>query len=94
MHEIAHIFILDIPYHADKEYSYFVPSVIRDSVLPGVLVEVPFGKSNRRMTGVVVGLTDGEPDERTKPITRVLSDEVLLSEELLGLCRCEKRAKK
>ena len=87
MHEIAHIFILDIPYHADKEYSYFVPSVIRDSVLPGVLVEVPFGKSNRRMTGVVVELTDSEPDDRTKPITRVLSDEVLLTEELLGLCK-------
>ncbi len=87
MKEIARVFILDIPYHADKEYSYFIPSVIKASVMPGTLVEVPFGKSNRRMTGVVVGCDDGEPDDRMKPITRPLSEGSLLSEELIGLCR-------
>ncbi len=87
MTEIAEIFILDIPYHADKEYSYFIPVTLKESVVPGVIVEIPFGRSNRRMTGIVTALSGGEPDERMKPIISLLSDGPILSTEMLGLCR-------
>lgn len=87
MTEIAKVYILDIPYHADKEYSYFIPSALRESAIPGTIVEVPFGKSNRRMTGVISGYDENGTGENTKPITSVLSEEAILSHEMIGLCR-------
>lgn len=84
----ALVYVLDVPYYADKAYSYYVPEMLDESVVPGALVEVPFGIGNRRMTGVVYEcrFSDTE-DERMKPVFSVFGDEPLLSEEMLGLCR-------
>ncbi|MBO4932754.1 MAG: primosomal protein N' [Clostridia bacterium] len=84
----ALVYVMDVPYYADKAYSYYVPEMLDESVVPGALVEVPFGIGNRRMTGVVseCRFTDTE-DERMKPVVSVLGDGPLLSEEMLGLCR-------
>ncbi|MGN1346990.1 MAG: primosomal protein N' [Eubacteriales bacterium] len=84
----ARVYVLDVPYYADKAYSYYVPDLLEESVVPGALVEIPFGIGNRRMTGIVFecGYTDTE-EERMKPIFSVFGDEPLLSEEMLGLCR-------
>ena len=83
---IAQVYILDIPYHADKAYSYYIPATIADSVVRGCVVEVPFGRGNRRVSGIVTGITAGEPDERTKPVAVAVGDGALLDDELIGLC--------
>jgi len=86
MARIAHVYILDIPYHADKPYSYLIPAVLEDSVVPGSVVQIPFGKGNRRMTGVVTEIRTEEAGE-LKPITSTMGEGRILSEELIGLCR-------
>ena len=59
MAKTAGVYILDIPYHADKAYTYYVPATVEESVEPGSVVLVPFGKGNRRMTGVVTEVAEG-----------------------------------
>lgn len=88
MAETAVVYIIDVPYHADKPYEYYIPGEMRESVQPGVLVEVPFGGGNRKMTAVVRSLSDSseKPGIVLKPIQRVLSDCPVLSEEMLELC--------
>ena len=48
----AKVYILDIPYHADKAYSYYIPDAVASQICPGAIVEVPFGRGNRRMTRI------------------------------------------
>ena len=50
MASLAQVYILDIPYGADKPYTYYFHA----PVAPGDLVEVPFGKGNRVMTAFVL----------------------------------------
>jgi len=86
MAKIAGVYILDIPYHADKAYSYYIPSTIEETVEVGCVVDVPFGKGNRRTTGIVAEICEGETDARTKPIIGAAGDRAILTEELLRLC--------
>ena len=86
MGELASVYILDVPYHADKPYTYYIPPDMADHCLPGCLVEVPFGKGNRRMTAVVANLPDGQTKSTYKPIFTA-GTEPLLSREMLALCR-------
>lgn len=84
----ALIYVLDVPYYADKAYSYYVPDTLGEAVTAGVLVEVPFGGGNRHMTGIVFECRfDAPEDIPMKPVASVLGDGALLSEEMLGLCR-------
>jgi len=87
MASAAQIHIIDIPYPADRAYSYLVPTSMESSVEPGVIVEVPFGKSNRRMTGVVTAYPTELPGQDCKPVTQVFGDGPMLSPDLLELCR-------
>lgn len=83
----AKVYILDVPYHADIAYSYYIPDEIASQVCPGAVVEVPFGRGNRRMSGIVDEVNSGDVPMSTKPITSVISPYPLLDEEQIGLCR-------
>ncbi len=83
----AKVYILDIPYHADIAYSYYIPDLISEYVTEGVIVEVPFGRGNRRMSGIVDSVSSEDPPEGVKPIMSVISDAPVLSYEQLELCR-------
>ena len=70
-------------YHFDKLYSY-----VADESMPlarGCRVLVPFGKGNRCRQGIVMELSEEAPTAKLKPITEVLDEEPILSEELLKL---------
>jgi len=86
MAKTAGVYILDIPYHADKAYTYYVPATVEESVEPGSVVLVPFGKGNRRMTGVVTEVAEGKTDPKIKPIIQTVGEGRVLSPELLRLC--------
>ncbi|MBQ8642192.1 MAG: primosomal protein N' [Clostridia bacterium] len=86
MGELASVYILDVPYHADKPYTYYIPPDMADHCVPGCLVEVPFGKGNRRMTAVVADLPSGHTKPTYKPLF-TSGTEPLLSSEMLALCR-------
>ena len=86
MASLAEVYIIDIPYHADKPYTYYIPPTIGESVVKGGVVEVPFGRGNRRVTGIVTEIRSGEASETTKPVTAAVGDGALLDDELIGLC--------
>lgn len=92
------VHILDMPYKADKAYEYFLPVTLRERVEVGSFVTVPFGNGNRRQTGIVTELFDGEDAAHAKnsakdksiqrkPVLSVFPEECSLSREILDICR-------
>lgn len=87
MKETAGVYILEAPYHVDRIYHYYIPQNMRDTVIPGAIVEVPFGNGNRRMTAVVYEITDTADKDELKPIMSAASDfPPYLDAEALKLC--------
>lgn len=80
--------ILSLPVYVKNDYTYLVDKKIADKVKPGVFVTVPFGNTNKTVTGVVRDIS--ETDElsfEAKFIIGVYDEELSLSEDLLGLCK-------
>lgn len=80
--------IVDVPLmQTDQAYTYLVPEEFEEGIVPGIRVHVPFGKGNRLIQGIVVGLTEELP-ERTqdiKPIVEVLDYSPVLNQEQFWL---------
>lgn len=85
--EYAAVRILDAPYHADQVYDYYIPAKLSESVFPGSLVSVPFGRGNRQARAIVTEVRNNSACEKTKPILSVTREDPLLNEEMLGICR-------
>ena len=80
-------------YHLQDIYDYVIPENISGLVVPGVLVKVPFGKSE--VLGYVVSRLAGEMQvSKLKPISKIISPIALLSEELIAIIgdTCERYA--
>ncbi len=82
----AGVYLLDAPYHIDREYAYYLPLPFAGEVRVGGIVAVPFGSVNRRSYAVVTSLSPESDMEKVKPVLAVLPDRFSLSEEMLGLC--------
>lgn len=51
--------IVDITHEKlDKTFQYIIPAGIEEKIYAGVLVYIPFGKGNRKITGYVIEVTD------------------------------------
>ena len=93
LRQYAVVRILDIPYHVDKPFTYYLTPELVGAACVGSFVMVPFGFGNRRVMGIITDLQspgelpDGFPRDRCKPVSKLISDEFVLNEELLGLCR-------
>ena len=93
LRQYAVVRILDIPYHVDKPFTYYLTPQLAGTASVGCFVLVPFGVSNRRVMGIVTDLQSPEelpkdfPVDRCKPVARIVSSEFVLNDELLGLCR-------
>lgn len=85
-HEYASVYILDNPYSIDGTYDYFIPAEMRDTLVRGAFVTVPFGKGNRKQTAVVVGFCAAPTYKNIKSVFSVCDDKEPLSEEILELC--------
>ena len=79
---IAKIAVSAAIYAIDKPYSYRIPDTMEVTV--GARVSVPFGRSNKRSEGIVLGIERGE-ESKLKPITEVLDEAPLLGEDLLHM---------
>ena len=86
--EYIKVHILDVPYHADREYTYYVPLDFRADIEIGSMVVVPFGKSDRHKSAIVCEayVSEAPNNSQIKPIKSVLSSYLKLSEEMLQLC--------
>ncbi len=76
---------LDAP--LDKVYSYIVPPEMKEIVKPGMLVEVPVGKSNRHYQAYTLTVSEESWPSSLKPILRILDERVLFSDKLLELAQ-------
>ena len=76
-----------VPVGGEGTYSYTVPDRLRDRVVPGVRVWVPFG--GRRLAAMCVALTDEPPPSGVtlRAITGLVEDEPLCAPDLLELGR-------
>lgn len=79
---IAKIAVDAANFAIDKPYSYAIP--LGMELQPGMRVQVPFGRSNRRTEGVVLEIAQGDVIG-LKPVDRCLDDTVLLSDRMLRL---------
>ncbi|MBM81723.1 MAG: primosomal protein N' [Planctomycetaceae bacterium] len=67
-------------------FHYLVPDGLRERLQPGMRVEIPFGRGNRKTTGFCVAI--GPPPklrQRLKEVASVLDSEPLVSAEMLEL---------
>ena len=74
-----------LPVPIEQTFSYDVPPELASSVIPGVRVQVPFGR--RTLIGVVVEISDAQPEAPLRPVETVLDDRPALTPELLDLTR-------
>lgn len=87
--EAASVYILDIPYHSDRAFDYFIPLTMRGQIRVGGFVHVPFGGGNSHRLGLVTALHNDVKERELKPIASpvpLINDNVALNEEMLGLC--------
>ena len=81
--------IVDVPLmQTDKPYSYQVPEEFSPFLEKGMRVHVPFGKGNRLIQGIVVGLEEttlAVKDQELKNIVEVLDYQPVLGEEQFWL---------
>ena len=71
----------------DKPFSYAVPYALTDKAVPGVRVIVPFGKGNRKRTGLILETAPWETGEGNslKEIISVADSEPVLNAEMMEL---------
>ena len=73
-------------YAIDKPYTYLVPPELRETLLPGMRVIVPFGAGNRRTEGIVLSIEAlAAPDAKCKSVLTQLDEEPVLDGEGLHL---------
>ena len=93
MADTARVYVIEAAYQADRPYDYFIPPDMRESIVPGVIAEVPFGRGNRKMAAAVVDVFDSGsvPSfdvEKMKPLLPFdgAAPSPVLSKEALDLC--------
>ena len=91
MPNAAGVYVLDAPYRIDRVYSYRIPAELAGAVVPGALVEVPFGNGNRHLTGIVYELSEAADTEDMKPVVSAAgvssqNPNPLLDGDALRLC--------
>ncbi|MCI7767551.1 MAG: primosomal protein N' [Oscillospiraceae bacterium] len=70
----------------DQGYSYSVPEELSDRAVPGARVIVPFGRSDRRRVGIIIGVSEGSDESiALKPVSSVIDKEPVIGDEQLRL---------
>ena len=80
--------IIDISHEKlDRTFQYRIPENLLNQIHPGTPVEIPFGRSNRKIRGYVVEVTE-EPEfapERIKPVSHVIREGIPIEGQLIAL---------
>ena len=79
--------IVDVPtMQTNRPFEYSIPETLTDVVVPGMRVEVPFGRGKRQIQGFVMAVKEESDFKgKLKPITRVIDLRPVLSKEMLDL---------
>jgi len=71
----------------DRLYSYHVPDELADRLRPGMLVQVPMGKADRKYRGVCLTISTQTYTTSLKPIIDILDERVFFNDKLIALGR-------
>ena len=82
---VAKIAVDNAAFYFDKPFSYKIPPALREEVASGARVTVPFGRGNKRRSGLVLELCQEEDTSRCKEIASVYDRELCENEELFKL---------
>lgn len=82
---IAKVAVENTAYHFDKAFDYLIPQELVSEALPGCRVLVPFGVSNSKRQGMILGLEKQGESKKIKPVLAVLDKAPLLSNETVSL---------
>ncbi len=74
---------LDAP--IDKIYSFSVPDEFSDKLKPGMLVEVPIGRSERKYKGFCLDVSQAKWKGTLKPISNIIDERILFDEKIAEL---------
>lgn len=79
--------IVDVPtMQTNRPFEYLIPETLTDVVVPGMRVEVPFGRGRRKIQGFVMRVKETSDFQgKLKPIARVIDLKPVLSDEMLKL---------
>lgn len=80
--------IVDISHeNVDRPFSYRIPEHLKEQIVLGSKVEIPFGKSNRLITGYVVDFSERTDydESRIKDISSVCEKSITAEERLISL---------
>lgn len=82
---VVTVYVLELPYHLDRPFSYILPSDMDAS--PGDFAAVPFGGGNRPHTALITAVehSDAERAQALKPIHSLFDRAYSLTEEQLAL---------
>ena len=83
----ATVNILSLPFHVKNDYTYLVLGELEEKLFVGAFVTVPFGSSDKPVTGVVRGLQQVDQiSTGTKCISGMYDPVFSLSGDLYRLC--------
>lgn len=83
---VARVYVEKAVYHIDRPFDYLVPPQLCDSLKRGCRVLVPFGRSNKKVQGMVAEILPfPEGEGQLKAIEMQLDQEPILSEELYSI---------
>ena len=82
---VARVAVEKAVYRYDRAFDYLVPETLDPPVRTGCRVLVPFGKSDRKRQGIVLGMERREEARELKPVLSVLDRVPLLTEEAVSL---------
>lgn len=80
--------VVDISHEKlDKIFQYIIPAGMEDKIYAGVMVYIPFGKSNRQITGYVIDITDKADYDisKMKSIIGIVEKSVPIEGQLVNL---------
>lgn len=79
--------IVDVPtMQTNRPFEYLIPDSLTEVVVPGMRVEVPFGRGKRKIQGFVMQVKETSDFQgKLKPISRVIDLKPVLSNEMLQL---------
>lgn len=78
--------LLDVPFGADRSYTYRLPERLIGQVRRGTLLVVPFGVGNKQVSALATDFADACDLPNVKSVSSVLDYPIDLPEELLELC--------
>ena len=80
--------IIDISIESlDKTFQYRIPDSLKDRVVAGTKVNIPFGKGDRRITGYVVSISERPKIDisKIKDIDSVCEKQIGIDDRMISL---------